>query len=282
VRYLGSVFLKLGRPTKLTFKHRHEKTSSKILADRRRRCFNCGSDYLKNVTRGEKEGNKFCSRNCYHKFVRAEEKPVFSKISFPSCRWCKRLFTFNGKGRRLHCSDRCCKDEGAFELRKSMLAERIKARPPEKACESCLVEFTPLLRERAACCSAKCAIRLGRKKGKYKRKARIRSVEHEPISRVKVFESFNWTCPCCLCPTPKWSIGTTHSKAPELDHMVPLSRGGAHTRANVQLLCRSCNGLKSDMTFEEFMDAVAKLAGQKEGDGWVGLVPMEAGGGLKS
>lgn len=33
----------------------------------------------------------------------------------------------------------------------------------------------------------------------------------------------------------------------EFDHVIPVARGGGNTEANVQLLCRRCNGKKSDM-----------------------------------
>ena len=38
---------------------------------------------------------------------------------------------------------------------------------------------------------------------------------------------------------------------PTLDHIVPLNRGGQHTRANIQLLCHSCNASKQDKLEEE-------------------------------
>ena len=37
------------------------------------------------------------------------------------------------------------------------------------------------------------------------------------------------------------------------DHMIPLSRGGAHTASNVIPACRLCNSRKSARTVEEFM-----------------------------
>lgn len=73
-------------------------------------------------------------------------------------------------------------------------------------------------------------------------------------------------CPLCACPmTDEW--GTPTSK--ELDHIVPLNAGGTHTRANVRIICRSCNlrrpqdgrdyagAVTFDMIDLEFAEAVA-------------------------
>jgi len=42
----------------------------------------------------------------------------------------------------------------------------------------------------------------------------------------------------------------------EMDHMVPVSRGGAHTACNVVPTCRPCNRRKSDRTVDEFLESV--------------------------
>ena len=39
----------------------------------------------------------------------------------------------------------------------------------------------------------------------------------------------------------------------EIDHKIPKSRGGPSTIENFQLLCRSCNGEKSNRTHDEWM-----------------------------
>lgn len=40
--------------------------------------------------------------------------------------------------------------------------------------------------------------------------------------------------------------GLNKPNSPELDHIIPISKGGHHLYSNVQLLCRACNGSKRD------------------------------------
>lgn len=51
------------------------------------------------------------------------------------------------------------------------------------------------------------------------------------------------TCPYCGKRTNK----------PELDHMNPLSRGGLHSISNIIGCCHSCNSLKRNKSFQEWM-----------------------------
>ncbi len=44
-------------------------------------------------------------------------------------------------------------------------------------------------------------------------------------------------------------------RAPTLEHLTPLSRGGAHHWENVAASCLLCNGLKGAMTDAEFRSA---------------------------
>jgi 5-methylcytosine-specific restriction endonuclease McrA len=62
----------------------------------------------------------------------------------------------------------------------------------------------------------------------------------------KVFERDGWRCHLCLKPTRKDKRGTNHDRAPELDHIIPLAKGGAHTYANTACSCRKCNRWKRD------------------------------------
>lgn len=79
-----------------------------------------------------------------------------------------------------------------------------------------------------------------------RRKARQRGAHSERIDPIKVFEAEGWICYLCGVLTSKAKRGTFDPLAPELEHVIPLSKGGGHVRGNVRCACRRCNGLKSD------------------------------------
>ena len=83
-------------------------------------------------------------------------------------------------------------------------------------------------------------------RGNDKARAKHYGVRYEPIKRKVVFDKHHWKCAACGIDTPKELKGTKDKAAPELDHIVPISKGGAHLYSNVQLLCNRCNANKSD------------------------------------
>lgn len=87
---------------------------------------------------------------------------------------------------------------------------------------------------------------VGRYKGKYySPKRRAVYARGEEFHCLEIFERDNWICQLCNKPVdrriryPSWWCAT-------LDHIVPLSKGGQHTRDNVQCSHRRCNEIKSD------------------------------------
>jgi len=84
---------------------------------------------------------------------------------------------------------------------------------------------------------------------KAKRRAIYRSVEADNIDPFDVFDRDGWRCHICGRKTPKSKRGSHADNAPELDHIVPISKGGKHTFSNVACSCRKCNQIKSDKPF---------------------------------
>lgn len=85
--------------------------------------------------------------------------------------------------------------------------------------------------------------RRGRRANERKRDARKRGVTAELIKPDEIYERDAWRCKLCHKAVPKGKA-VPHPKAATLDHVVPLSEGGTHTRANVQLAHFECNWRK--------------------------------------
>ena len=75
------------------------------------------------------------------------------------------------------------------------------------------------------------------------RKARVRDAFVEPVLASEVFERDGWICGLCSAPIPRDAVWPD-LLSPSVDHIVPLSRGGEHSMANVQASHLSCNSRK--------------------------------------
>jgi 5-methylcytosine-specific restriction endonuclease McrA len=119
----------------------------------------------------------------------------------------------------------------------------------ERKCKECDKPFTPEYgNKRRIFCSDECSDKFIRRGNPRKNKERAGhfGVLYEYVNAFKVFDRDGWRCQICGKKTPKKNRGTYLSNAPELDHRIPISRGGDHLYSNVQCACRSCNGEKSN------------------------------------
>ncbi len=128
------------------------------------------------------------------------------------------------------------------------------------SCKRCMGSFLQIVKRQVHCsdhCRAEAARATARKmrqspsgraaKQAYKARRRAREqIKCESFDPIAIFKRDGWTCQICMEPTPRKLRGTYDDHAPELDHVVPLAKGGSHTRDNVQCACRQCNALKSD------------------------------------
>jgi hypothetical protein len=65
----------------------------------------------------------------------------------------------------------------------------------------------------------------------------------DPHRRKEIFERDKWICHYC-------GEEVTEKNA-TLDHLVPQSKGGKHTKDNLKTCCLVCNAIKSGKTYEE-------------------------------
>jgi len=67
----------------------------------------------------------------------------------------------------------------------------------------------------------------------------------EEFSPIDIFKRDGYICQLCKKKT-RPGYKRTHPLYPHLDHIQPLSLGGAHSKQNVQCLCAHCNLTKSN------------------------------------
>ena len=80
----------------------------------------------------------------------------------------------------------------------------------------------------------------------HKRRALKMNAGYEIFDPKEVFEGDRYICQHCGKKTRPDYKNTNHPLYPNLDHIIPLSKGGPHIKANTQCLCRQCNMKKSN------------------------------------
>ncbi|MEU9218915.1 HNH endonuclease [Streptomyces sp. NPDC048376] len=83
----------------------------------------------------------------------------------------------------------------------------------------------------------------------------------EVFAPLDIHTRDGWVCQLCHEPIDQ-TIAWPHPKSPSIDHIIPLSRGGAHALSNVQSAHLGCNSSKRDRDTHEAAVLLARLAGQ--------------------
>jgi len=83
--------------------------------------------------------------------------------------------------------------------------------------------------------------RAARLKNNHKYRALKAGATAEDFSPKEVFIRDKYICQSCGVKTRPDYKNPNHAKFPNLDHIIPLSIGGEHSRCNTQCLCRKCN-----------------------------------------
>lgn len=78
-----------------------------------------------------------------------------------------------------------------------------------------------------------------------RRSAMKRGTQTERMSYVRIAARDKWCCKLCGKPVDK-ALQWPHPLSKSFDHVVPLSRGGEHVAANVQLSHLRCNVVKGN------------------------------------
>lgn len=168
-----------------------------------------------------------------------------------TCAHCQRDFVQELRGREpKYCGPACrhsasharAKADGRYAERKAKAPTKRKARV-ETLCPYCFQLFGAA-REGVPHCGAEECRKLHR--AAYMRPIvnRRRATERLPtadaIDPLQIFIRDGWICWLCKEPTEPQAPPKS-PRSPSLDHVIPLSRGGTHTRGNVKCAHLQCN-----------------------------------------
>ena len=203
-------------------------------------CLMCGHEFTRSYGFG---GYRYCSSHCRDAAMTRR------------CEVCQQDFIAAVSGGRF-CSDDC-RAEAARRYTKKRDEERHYAAGKVFQCKICGAQFLPqYATKKRAFCSDKCEkeqLRRNKRErgGNNTQRAKRLGLPRQYFNEKRILERDKWTCYLCGQPTPPKLRGTYEPNAPEIDHIVPLSKGGAHIKENVACICRRCNGEKGNRTLGE-------------------------------
>ncbi|MCK8826395.1 HNH endonuclease [Natroniella acetigena] len=174
----------------------------------------------------------YCSRKC-----RRRDNPE-------ECSYCgKEFVSWNGK---LYCSEECKKQEYNKRKRESYESVDYKV---EQTCVNCGSKYKcmkSVASHRKYCDECQLEVKEERRRDqRRRRRARLNNVKVDKFDSSEIFERDGWVCQLCGKPVDK-ELKYPHLMSATIDHVTPISKGGSHTKRNVQLAHFICNSIKSD------------------------------------
>lgn len=213
-------------------------------------CLNCKINYPAK----QKIRDKFCSRECAFEYRRKNTKPekeIVKRIT--TCAICGISFNDESKTKRgKYCSDKCRKEQNRRNSYRYFISE---AKPINCVCVICGTQFLSKTAAGSKYCSKRCQRkdwlnntplgRATRRRQASRRRARLRGAKVEHFTEEEIYKRDGYVCQICKKPVAM-NESVPHHRAPTLDHIIPLSLGGNHTRDNVRLTHFICNSKRGN------------------------------------
>jgi 5-methylcytosine-specific restriction endonuclease McrA len=86
------------------------------------------------------------------------------------------------------------------------------------------------------------------------RRDRLAIQNDQTITTEFITELFSKAKSCPYCGKKMFDVSENQKDVKSLDHMIPLSKGGLHSRVNVIVVCQQCNSKKKDKDFYCWLD----------------------------
>lgn len=212
-----------------------------------RPCQCCGSLFTNNRSSG-----KYCSPECgarssaeWHNDQKLQaaarrkqrEAQRLAELTRP-CGFCGVTFVANVTTRKW-CSEPC-RHAGAGRL-------ALECAVQCGECRRCGKAFCVSTQLAPGFCSKLCNTRHNRSLRKAKKRSLVG--EGENFTLLEIAERDGWHCHLCGKAVPNQPYKARDAD-PTIDHLIPVSKGGEHTRANVSLAHNRCNWERSDADLE--------------------------------
>lgn len=191
-------------------------------------CPECGEDV---VYSGWGAPKKYCSVKCNLRVQsrRSRRRITSIPIAERQCRECGSIYTPK-RAATVYCSTACYRRGNQ---------KRPKFKREIRACEECGREYEAWRHDQRFC-AEKCS-HLYHCRAHMNRK---RSGAHAPYIDREIFERDGWMCWLCNEPVDP-TLSRRAKRGATIDHVVPLSKGGADVPENVRLAHMQCNREKS-------------------------------------
>ncbi|MEX5913845.1 HNH endonuclease [Staphylococcus ureilyticus] len=201
-------------------------------------CVRCGKTFYPSNYGSQIQ--KFCSDNSrQHNFWEGKERP--KKLS--NCQYCDTEFEVGR--RKTYCSEECAKKHNNLEKKKKWRFKKCRY------CEKWRYGFN------GKYCSEQCRKRAKRIKDELSKSERLKRARSNgqfdaDIDIYKLIERDGGRCYLCGDDV-LFSYHYNHPKYPTIEHVMPISKGGAHSWDNVKVACRECNTYKSATLIDDFL-----------------------------
>ena len=187
---------------------------------RTKKCIVCQKLFIPN--KFAKNRQKFCSIECKSKLYYRKYYKHFTWKKEIKCAYCGKLFIPNTK-HQVNCSKKCRgikwkkkNWDNVLEWQREWF-RKARKKDPER--------FRQFVKDRRH--------RIRANGGKF-------TLEEWNVMKKK----YNYTCPDCKRKEPEIKL--------TIDHIIPLTKKGKHSKENIQPLCHSCNSRKKDHTSRPF------------------------------
>lgn len=210
-------------------------------------CGECGGP----VDQPEKgRPRRFCTEKCKARAHNRSQRRLRLPIRDPSpapricargAPYCTQSFIPRRKD-QVYCSPRCSSNAG--QLRRWHGADLRQGVTFEATCVECGQPYDAK-KNNARYCSAGCRRRFTAREESRKRGAR--RPDHVPYIDREIFERDSWVCQICQLPVDP-TADRRHPDGATIDHVVPLSKGGADDPSNVVTAHWRCNRDKGNRT----------------------------------